>query len=280
MIVLGVMLAATAQPSVVSDLHTVSIHVDSVETYNTIFQLLSGAFRWPVIYGKPLAAEQKDRRNFAGIWAGNVRLEICGPYPNEFAAQDVRARLHGLTFCPYDDTKKSAAELDKLAILHRIPSWGRPELLFRFVTIDDPAMTAQLFSISIMQVVKRGGKIPEHDSSQQRLIENRGGPLGLKRAREFRIAYPDDAALRKWQQLLGIDGDWWPGAGGAALRFVKSDGQGIQAAVLEVESAENCTRALRDIGVPAVRVSDPVVEYKFGGVRLLFAEVAGSRTAR
>jgi len=274
-IVLAVTLAANAQKPVVSSLHTVSIHVDSVETYNTLFQLWSGAFKWPVIFGKPLTAEQKDRRNFAGIWAGNIRLELCGPYPNEFEPRDARARLHGLTFCPHDDTKNSAAELDRRAILHRIPSWGRPELLFKFVTIDDPDMSAPLFSISIMQVVKSNGQTAEHESAQQKLMENRGGPLGLKRVREFRVAYPDDTALRKWQRLLDMDGESWSGAGGPVLRFVKGAGRGIQAAVLEVGSAEHCARALQDLGLPAARVSDRVVECAAHGVRLLLTEESG-----
>src|SRR3954463_14076414 len=77
-------LAAFGQTPAVGDLHTVSIHVDGVESYNAAFRLLSEDFGWPVIYGKLLTGEDGRGRNYAGIWAGNVVLEVCGPYPKEF----------------------------------------------------------------------------------------------------------------------------------------------------------------------------------------------------
>ncbi len=262
-------LAAGAQPPVVATLHTVSIHVDSVETYNTLFQLWSGAFKWPVLYGKPLTAEQEDRRNCAGIWAGNIRLELCGPYPGEFEPQDARARLHGLTFRPHETLESSAAELVRRAIRHR-------PLGTRFIIFDDPDMNAPLLRISIMQVSVRQGVTPDHESGQPKLVENRGGPLGLKHAREFRITYPDSAALRKWRRLLDIEGESWSGAGGAALRFLKGVQGGIATTVLEVESVEKAARVLRDLGLPAVRTKEGV-ECHAHGVRLLLSEETGGR---
>ena len=74
-------LAAFGQTPALGDLHTVSIHVDGVDSYNAAFRLLSEDFGWPVIYGKLLTTEDGARRNYARIWAGHVVLEICGPYP-------------------------------------------------------------------------------------------------------------------------------------------------------------------------------------------------------
>jgi hypothetical protein len=251
--------------------------VDSVETYNALFALWSGAFKWPVIYGKPLTAEQKDRRNYAGIWAGNVRLEICGPYGKEFEPQGVHARLHGLTFRPYDTAANSAAELERFGIRRRpVVTWGRPEYPLNFVIFDDPDIVAPLFSISIMETVKRNRDESEHERAQEALIETRGGPLRLKRVREVRVTYSGDAALQKCRRLLGIDGESWPGNGGAGLRFVRGSQIGVEAAVLEVESVEETARVLRSLGLPAVLEKEHV-ECGAHGVRLLFTEAIGGR---
>ncbi len=276
-LVLSVAQAAGAQSPVVSTLHTVSIHVDSIETYNALFHLLSAAFQWPVVYGKPLSAGQKDRRNCAGIWAGNLRLEICGPYPKEFELQEAPARLHGLTFRPRETAQNSAEELDRRSIRRRpVATWGTPDSPLGFVVFDDREINAPLFSVSIMESVKRQGELTGHHRAHRTLTENRGGPLRLKRVRELRVFWPDRAALEKWRRLFDIEGESWSGGGGPALRFVPGAKLGIEAAVLEVESPDESARVLRGLGLPAVRNKE-WVECDAHCVRLLLAKETGVR---
>jgi len=135
-------MAAFGQTPAAGDLHTVSIHVDGVEAYNATFRLLSEDFGWPVIYGKLLTAEDYARRNYAGIWAGNVVLEICGPYPKEFAPGDRPARLHGLTFRPYESPEKSATELKERGVAFHGPVSWSPSATF--VILDDPALIGRI----------------------------------------------------------------------------------------------------------------------------------------
>ncbi len=269
---LAVATALDGQPPVVSSLDTVSIHVDSVETYNALLELWTKDFQWPLMYGKPLTAEQKDRRNYAGIWGGNVRLEICGPYPLEFQPRDSPARLHGLTFLPHETAEQSALALDRHEIRHRpTVTWGTPASPMKFVIFDDPAMIAPWFSISIMDVMKRSGRTTERDGLQRALLANRGGPLGLKRVREVQVGYTTAAALEKWQRLLQPRAGLWPGAGGPNLRFSRRATRGIAAAVLEVESLEQAARALVGLNMAVVRKPGRI-ECNLRGVRFVLTQ--------
>src|SRR3954454_1650346 len=54
----------------VAALSTVSIHVDSVETYNAAFRLLTEDFGLPAIYGGLLTPEMGSRRNYGGPLGG------------------------------------------------------------------------------------------------------------------------------------------------------------------------------------------------------------------
>jgi hypothetical protein len=219
------------QTSAVSDLHTVSIHVNNVETYNTLFRLMTEDLRWPLIYGKILTPELGGRRNYAGIWAGKVRLEICGPYPAEFAAGDPPSRWHGLTFRPKDSAGNSVAELERRGIKHRGPlAWGGTT---KFVILDDPALIRPHFSVSIMEVADRAADQAENDAAAAK--------LGRQSVRQVRISYEDDAALAKWRQFL----DDAP-----LFRLVKGAKNGIEALVLDSgpKSPELLERA-RKLGI-------------------------------
>jgi hypothetical protein len=216
------------QTSAVSGLHTVSIHVNNVETYNALFRLMTEELRWPLLYGRILTSDLGARRNYAGIWVGNVRLEICGPYPAEFTAADPPARWHGLTFKPKDTAEKSVAELQRRGVKHRGPlTWGGTS---KFVILDDAALIRPHFSISIMDVADRRADQAENDAA--------GAKLGSQSVRQVRISYEDDAALAMWRQFL----DDAP-----IFQLVKGSKNGIEAVVLNSprESPELLDRAYK-----------------------------------
>jgi hypothetical protein len=148
-----------AETPIVSTITTLSIHVDNPETYNSLFRLFAKDLQWPVIYGEPWTPERKGRRSYAGVWAGNVVLEICGPYDGESYPENVRARLHGLTFRPHETADASAAELHRLGIAHKDPvtwsSTGKAEDNFRFVYLEDAALAGPTLAVSIQQVTNR-----------------------------------------------------------------------------------------------------------------------------
>ena len=250
-----------AETPIVSTLTTLSIHVDNPETYNSLFRLFAKDLQWPVIYGEPWTPERKGRRSYAGVWAGNVVLEVCGPYAGESFPENVRARLHGLTFRPHDTADASAAELHRLGIGHKPPvTWsssGKPEDNLRFVYLEDAGLTGPALAVSIQQVTNREREQSEQAAARAALSANHGGPLGLKSLREIQVVYPDAQTFRKWQGFLIPGGqsqsDRWPGGEGPALRFIQSAGKEIAAIVVQVEStlrARTFLRAHRMLAAP------------------------------
>jgi hypothetical protein len=249
-----------AQPPIVSSLHTVSVHIDSPETYNALYRFFEKDLQWPVIYGKPWTPDRQGRRSYAGIWAGNVVVEICGPYAGETFPDGVRARLHGLTFRPHQTTDQSTADLDRAGIPHK-PPFGNLEGGARFVVLDDPALTSPTLAVSVMQVGDRNREMTEKDAARAALAANRGGPLGLKSVKEIQVAYPNAPSLARWRQFLTAS---QPDAGPSPhLRFVEGSQGALTALVLQVESAPRAASFLRQIG------SDKILT---PGVTLLFTE--------
>ncbi len=249
-----------AQTPIVSSLHTVSVHIDSPETYNELYRFFEKDLQWPVIYGKPWTPDRQGQRNYAGIWAGNVVVEVCGPYAGETFADGVRARLHGLTFRPHQTTGQSTADLDGAGISHK-PPFGNLEGGARFVVLDDPALSSPTLAVSIMQGGDGNREKTEHDAARAALAANRGGPLGLKSVKEIQVACPNAPSLARWRQFL-IPSQ--PDAGPSPrLRFVDGPQGALIALVLEVESVSRAAGFLRQIG------SDKILT---PGVKLIFAE--------
>ncbi len=249
-----------AQTPIVSSLHTVSVHIDSPETYNTLLQFFEKDLQWPVIYGKPWTPDRQGRRSYAGIWAGNVVLEICGPYSGETFPEGVRARLHGLTFRPYQTTEESIVALDRARFLHK-PPFGNLEGGSRFVVLDDPAMTSPTLAVSIMQVGDRNREKTEQDAARAALIANHGGPLGLISVQEIRVGYPGAPSLARWREFLTPA---YPETGaGPSLRFAEGSQGALTALVLRVASTAKATAFLESIG------SDRILT---AGVRIICTE--------
>jgi hypothetical protein len=242
----------------VSSLHTVSVHIDSPETYNALYRFFEKDLQWPVIYGKPWTSDRQGRRSYAGIWAGNVVLEICGPYAGETFPEGVRARLHGLTFRPHQTTDQSTADLDRARIPHK-PPFGNAEGGARFVVLDDPGLTSPTLAVSIMQVGDRNREKTEQDAARTALAANRGGPLGIKSVKEIQVAYPNAPSLARWRQFLT------PSQPGASphLRFVEGPQGALTALVLQVESVPRAASFFRQIGGDKILAP---------GVTLLFTE--------
>jgi hypothetical protein len=237
-------LPVCAETRVVSGLHTVSVHVDTPETFNALLRFFDKDLQWPVIYGKPWTADRGARRSYAGIRAGNIVLEICGPYAGETFTAGVRARLHGLTFRPFQTSDESIVALDEAGILHKPPFDSGGNL--RFVVLDDPDLTSPTLSVSIMEVRDRSRENLERESARAAQAANAGGPLGLKSVQEVHIAYPAPASLAKWRRFLArgrSDTDDSP-----SLHFVEGSQGALVALVIRVASAARATAFLQSIG--------------------------------
>jgi hypothetical protein len=232
-----------AQTPIVSGLQTVSVHIDSPETYNALLRFFEKDLQWPVLYGKPWTPDRQARRSYAGIWAGNVVLEICGPYAGETFPEGQHARLHGLTYRPFQDTSASVEGLATAGILHKPPfdtTPGGP----RFVILDDPALTSPALAVSIMQSGDRQREWTEQDAARAALAAIHGGPVGLLSVKEIVVACPASSGP-KWRRFLAAQA---PDAGAPALRFVDGPTGALTALVLRVVSASKGNACLKAAG--------------------------------
>ena len=99
-----------------SGLHTLSIHVRDTITHDSVFHFLADKLKLPVYY-YPVTSGQ---RKYAGVYAGNLVLEPCGPYSNfSYATDDFRAIFFGLTFEPFESISLSAMGLTDRKINHQ-----------------------------------------------------------------------------------------------------------------------------------------------------------------
>ncbi len=253
---------------IVSDLHTISIHVDSPETFNSLLSFFEKELKWPLIYGKPWTPAQTRRRSYAGIWVGNVVLEPCGPYEGETFPEGVRARLHGLTFRPADNADASATELHQLKIPHKGPLNAGDNL--RFIYLNDTDLTGPALAVSIMQVKNQQREQDEQAIARSALLANQGGPLGVKSVKEIKVTYPNAQTLAKWKQLLN------PADRKSleVLRFVEGTGNEIAAIVIQVGSLEKARSFLKDRHLLGDSAKDSVEINRTSthGVRILLTE--------
>jgi hypothetical protein len=230
------------QEAIVSDLHTVSIHVANASSYDAVFDLLGEDLGWPRLYGRKLGSSPPRRRNYASFRVGNANLEICGPYPEEFAPGDGEARLHGLTFHPALSAEESVRTMAAGGIGHRAPFSVPPsgEKRLTFVVVDDSDVTGPRLSFSLMDVHDRAAQDEEHRSAERALAASGGGALGALRIREVEVTHP--GPLTKWRRLLLS-----PAREGRvpAVRVVEGEARGVAAVVVEVRSIERAESHLR-----------------------------------
>ncbi len=107
------------------------------------------------------------------------------------------------------------------------------------------------------------------------LRERKGGPLGLRRIVEFRLAYAPDslaAARESWERLIGaekVPSDRFAPPAGPAIRLVSLSGPRASSMLVEVESLAGAKRAAKSLELVLSSHRDSVVldPARFGGLR-------------
>ena len=73
--------------------HTLSIHIRDTSTHDSVYQFFHNKLKLPVYYF-PI---QIGQRKYAGLYAGNMALEPCGPYSDiDYADNKFRSIFYGL----------------------------------------------------------------------------------------------------------------------------------------------------------------------------------------
>lgn len=240
---LGLALGPVADPAdgptpVVSRLHTLSIHVRSHAIHDSLHTLLAETLQLPRTYEPVTYGE----RRYMAVWAGNVALEPCGPYPPHYYLDtDFEAMFYGLSFNAWESAAASAAALDERGIPHADPTDS--------VRIDDEDLRAPNVYVGV-------GWAPDPEElreSRSLFLARGGGPLGLVRVEEIRIGYSDAANLKKWVAFLEpaerVGERALRVADSPVLRFVENDVKQVLGITLKVRSLEKAVAFLGGEGL-------------------------------
>jgi hypothetical protein len=264
-----------AAPSVVSQVHVVSVHVQDQATFDSVFLFFRDTIKLPLIYGEVSTPETRGQTLYAGFSVGNAYIEPCGPYKSDapFSAGQP-ARFHGLTFAPATSIAEDANELGRRSISHSqvLGRWTMP----RFVYVTDALLTDRKQAVSIWEIQN------EDDRANLRFLsppleEAQGGALGVKSIAEVRIEYPNKECLTQWGNFLAPakrEGDAWFVGGGPVLRFVPGAETQIESIVLKVESLDKAKAVLSQGNLIGDQAPDSIEldPAKVWGLRIILKE--------
>lgn len=237
----GCRLEQNATP-IFTKIHTVSIHVKDHVVHDAAYRFLKDELQLPVVY-PPLTHRE---RKYAGLWAGNLVLEPCGPFADiTYATPDFTAMFYGITLESYKTSELSSAELDQRRIEHEPP--------YAFVIISDPNLCGENLIVSIMNNQDRDQEQVKHEALTSQLRDNNGGPLGIRYVEEIQVGYTDQQNFEKWKTLLSpfkqVDRHKWQFGNGPGIRLVESELKQIVAVVFKVVSLESAVDYLETNGM-------------------------------
>jgi hypothetical protein len=238
-----------------SGLHTLSIHVRDSITHDSVFHFLVDKLKLPIYY---YPAGRNIR--FAGVYAGNLVLEPCGPHTNKFpyASNDFRAIFFGLTFEPFESISQSAISLTQRKIYHQS---GDTFIYFQ----KDSTLCGDNMTISLTD---RGSeKIKDNrikdslrysmNADSERIYKvfhvyeeapasytsvNYSNELGIEYVKEICIGFKDSINLQKWKELISPvelkHNKTWKVSDLLEFKFVKSNIKEVQSITFKVKSLE------------------------------------------
>jgi hypothetical protein len=221
-----------------SKFHTLSIHVQDTITQDSVFHFLVDKLKLPVYY-YPI---KYGTRKYAGVYAGNMVLEPCGPYSNfEYVSNDFRAIFFGLTFEPFKSISLSGKGLSDRKILHQEGD--------SYIYIKDTTLCGENITISFLD--KGQGKTEDKrimDSLLLEMTKDTGNELGIEYVKEIWIGYKDNTNLQKWKKLVGPEklnnNKIWAESNTIKFHFIKSKIREVQGITFKVKSLEKAKQYL------------------------------------
>jgi hypothetical protein len=180
-----------AEEILISNLHTLSIHIQEAALHDSVFCFLTEKLQLPVYYHPLMLGE----RRYGGVFAGNLVLEPCGPYSDMvYAKRDFKALFFGLTFEPAVSISNATRILRERHIDNET---GGDEFIF----LKDSELCGENIYISLMD---KHDKLRDHvrmDSLMQ-LMEQGNPGLGIEYVKEIRLGIPDMESLIKWKEFI------------------------------------------------------------------------------
>lgn len=222
---------------ILSNIHTLTIHIKDPAIHDSVFHFLMDQLQLPVYYHPVSLGERK----YAGIFAGNLVLEPCGPYTQFSYATDFRAIFFGLNFETDDSISSVAKVLDRFNIKYKIDGEEN-------IYPQDPDLVGENTFIGISNRHGKGRDHARMDSLKLAMNGNYTDGLGIEYVKEIRIGYRGDAQLQLWKELIfpselnrrGI----WKTENGLQMRFIQSSIKEVKAIMFKVKSLEKAKQYL------------------------------------
>jgi len=250
--------------SIVSRAHWITVHVRNDETFTMLYEFFKDELQLPVFFHP----EKWGGARYTAILAGNVILEICGPYPKTpIPGTELMARCNTLIFRPFESAQASADELARRRIKYEGPS--KSDL--QSVNVFDLGMPVNI------SATKEPGKDSKIDSLRKDLESRNGGPIGLKNVKELYIGYNSKEHLDRWINFTKPakhKKNLWYLPEEPNLRFVEDESERIRAIVFKVESLKKAADYLKrnDILENQTKKSVEIAKTKTGGLRIILEE--------
>lgn len=249
---------------IVSRAHWIVVHIRNDETFTSLYEFFKDELQLPVFF----PPEKWGSARYATVLAGNVILEVCGPYPKTpIPGTELMARCNTLIFRPFESGQASADELAKRGIKYEGP---KKSGLQNVIVFD--------LKIPInISATKEPGKDSIIGSLRNDLESRNGGPIGLKNVKELYIGYNSKEHLDRWINFIKPakhKKNLWYLSEEPNLRFVEDETERIRAIVFKVESLKKTTDYLKrnDILGDQTKKSVEIAKTKTGGLRIILEE--------
>jgi hypothetical protein len=237
---------------VFSVLHTLSIHVRDTITHDSVFLFLTDKLKLPVYYSPIIYGKRK----YAGVYAGNLVLEPCGPYSNfKYASNDFRAIFFGLTFEPYKSISQTANGLATKKISSEVGE--------DYIYLKDSLLCGENITISFMDKGdERANDKLKMEILRYALTTRPENELGIEYISEIQIGYKDNYNLMKWKEFMSplklADSETLEGNNLPEIHFCKSNIKEVQSITFKVRSLEKAKKYLANNNLLGRTTSDKI----------------------
>lgn len=228
--------------NIFSRFHTLSIHIKDPAVHDSVFLFLRDKLQLPVNYN-PVT---HGTRKYAGIFAGNLVLEPCGPYTQFSYATDFKAIFFGLNFETDNSISSVAMVLENLNM--KFESDGKT-----YIYIQDTDVSGENSFLGIANSYGNERDYTTMDSLKLIMNSKYTDGLGIEYVFEIQVGYPGNKNLERWKELIhpsDLDKDQvWHFSNDLNIRFIPDKIKEVKGITFKVKSLQNAKTYLKEKGL-------------------------------
>ena len=172
---------------IVSGIHTLSIHVRDTISHDSVYQFLVHKLALPIYY----TPEVYGFRRYAGIYAGNMVLEPCGPYPDiDYATDHFRSIFFGLNFEVHESLSSSEQALNSIGMKIQV----NPNSIY----VRDSILCSQNIFSALYEIRDK----EKRDSLRNILHTSSEANPGIEYIKAIFVRYREEENLLRWKEFL------------------------------------------------------------------------------